>query len=391
MYNLTTLTACLAPLLWFRQSPPDSPDEPQLADELLASTDPEKPVGPVAVQDVHPLLTIANIRAVAPQVPAAGSGIAEQLSAFLVQARGAAVAKVLTAFVTRKKLSGTGKTILADVPLTGQSGEYRRKVIKQGRFVGLALRGVVGKDVLLSVSGLGTQFTELNPDFRLYLYHSSSNEPVATFDVPRANKVYFEWTPVAIALPPLSTGAGEYRLGYFEDDLVGQAVELQHDFSRRPGTGGCCSSDYLHYDKYAPLVEVRAFTATADQGTDVLPGEGKVSYVNDSNFGLNLRLSAVCDLSDYFCRFGSLFTEALQLQLAVDLLQLMAYSTRNNGTKGQVQALALVELNNRPDYQPGLLAKLEKALGALDVDLSGVSPKCLPCEKKGSGYKVGVV
>ncbi len=388
MYDLPTLTTCLAPLLGFRQSPEGSVDEPQLLPALLAAA------GTVAVQDVHPLLTLANIRAVVPQVPAAGADIAAQLSQWLDQTRTAAVAKVLTAFATRKKLTGTAKTILADVALTGQSGEYRRKVIKQGRFVGLALRGVVGRDVVLRISGLGTQFTERNPDFRLYLYHSSSAEPVATYDVPRANTVYFEWTPVAI---PLLGGpeAGEYRLGYFEDDLLGQAVDLQHDFSRRPGTGGCCSSDYVLFDQYAPLVQVRAFTAVAEAGTDVLPGDGRVNYLTDSNFGLNLRLSATCDLSDYFCRYKSVFTEALQLQLAVDLLRMMAFSTRNNGLEAVVKAHALLELNDKTtpgsDHaSPGVLSRLDAAIKALDVDLSGVSPKCLPCSK-GNGYRVGAI
>ncbi|MGI4871384.1 MAG: hypothetical protein ACRYFX_09415 [Janthinobacterium lividum] len=385
MYNLLTLTACLAPLLGFRQPPAASPDEPQLLPAVLA--DP----GAVAVQDVHPLLTLANIRASAPQLPAAGANIGEQLSTYLDQARRAAVGKVLAAFAARKKLADAGKTVLADVQLTSQSGEYRRKVIKQGRFVGLALRPTsTSADVVLRVSGLGTQFTELNPAFRLYLYHSSNpTEPVAYYDVARDKKVYFEWTPLAIALPAGPT-PGEYRLGYFEDDLIGQAVELQRDFSTRPGTGGCCSNDYLLFDKYAPYVQVRAFTATATAGTDVLPGDGKPTYVSDSNFGLNLQLAAECDLSDYFCRYKAVFVEALQLQLAVDLLSLMANTTRNNGVSAAVQALALVELNNKPDRQPGLLSKLETALGALDVDLSGVSKPCLPCSKP-SGYRVGSV
>ncbi|NML67608.1 hypothetical protein HHL22_20600 [Hymenobacter sp. RP-2-7] len=380
MYNLLTLTACLAPLLAFRQPPEASPDEPQLAAGLLIAD------GQVAVQDVHPLLTLANLRAVAPQVPGAGTDIGAQLSAYLDQARRAAVAKVLAAFTARKKLTGTGKTLLADGKLTGQHGEYRRKVIKQGRFVGLALRPAAGKDVLVSVTGLGTQFTDLNPNFRLYLYHSSSQQPVAQYEVPRANKVYFEWTPIAIALP-LGADVGEYRLGYFEDDLVGQAVDLQRDFSQRPGS--CCGSDYLLFDAYAPYVQVRGFTTPAEEGTDVLPGDGRVSYVSDSNFGLNLQVSVVCDLSEYFCRHKALFAEALQLQLAADLLSQMANTTRNNGLASGVQALALVELNNRPDYQPGLLSRLEKALGALDVDLSGISKPCLPC--KTNGYKVGAV
>lgn len=373
MYNLPLLTACLAPLLGFRQSPDGSADEPQLDASLLAAA------GGVAMQQVHPLLTLRSILQVAPEDA--------KPSAYLLDLRQAAVAKALAAFTARKKLAGAGKTVLADTPLTGQSGAYRRKVIKQGRFVGLALRIVAGRDILVRIAGLGTQFTDPNPNFRLYLYHSSDpTAPVATYDVAREKRVYFEWTPLAIELPLGPTG-GEYWLGYFEDDLVGQAVDLDQNFSERPCQG--CGNDYLNFDKWAPLVQVRAFTAPATAGTDELPVE-KVTYVTASNFGLNLQLSAVCDLTDYFCRQRGLFLETLQLQFAVDLLSTMAYSTRNNGVKSDVQALALLELNNRPDYQPGLLSKLEKALGALDVDLSGVSKPCLPCTTA-KGVTVGVV
>lgn len=385
MYTLTTVIACLAPLLGFRQAPAGTADTPQLLEQLLIAP------GVVAMQDVHPLLTLRNIFLSAPELPTdtPGDEPGAQFSAYLDQTRRASVGKVLAAFAARKKLSGAGKTVLAETKLTGQSGAYTRKVIKQGRFVGLALRGTAASDVLVSIAGLGTQFTERNPNFRLYLYHSSNpTEPVAHYDVARTDRVYFEWTPLAIALPAAPSGPGEYRLGYFEDDLVGQAVDLDHDFSTRPPT--CCSSDYVLFDQYAPYVQVRGFTAAAEAGTDVLPGDGKPTYVTSSNFGLNLQLSAVCDLSAYFCRYKAVFVECLQLQLAVDLLRLMANSTRNNGVKSEVQTLALVELNDRPNNQVGLLSQLATALAALDVDLSGVSSTCLPC-KKTPGYRVGAV
>jgi len=385
MYTLAPLLACLAPLLAFRQAPEEAPDAPQLAESLLISKD------QLAVQDVHPLLTLENIRLAAPQMPAAGADAGAQLSAFLEQARRAAVGKVLTSFAIRKKLTAGGPAVLADVKLTGQSGAYRNKIIRQGRFVGLALRPTsTAANIAVRVTGLGTQFTERNPHFRLYLYHSSQpTVPLAQYDVARLDTVYFEWTPLAIELPVGPT-PGEYRLGYFEDDLVGQAIDLDHDFSSRPGTGGCCGRDYLLFDQYAKYVQVRAFTIQAASGTDVLPGEGQPTYTSSSNFGLNLQLSAQCDLSAYFCTYKTAFVEALQLQLAVDLLSLMANTTRDNGVSQAVQVLAQVELNNKPDYQPGLLSKLEKALGALEVDFSGVGAPCMPCAKP-SGYKVGVV
>jgi hypothetical protein len=384
MYTLAPLLACLAPLLAFRQAAADAPDEPQLATSLLIKD------GQVAMQDVHPLLTLTNIRLAAPQVPADGADIGEKLSAFLEQSRQAAVGKVLTAFAIRKKLTPGGPAVLADVKLTARSGAYRNKIIRQGRFVGLALRPTSTSNIVVRITGLGTQFTARNPDFRLYLYHSSQpTTPLAQYDVPRLDTTYFEWTPLAIELPVGPT-PGEYRLGYFEDDLVGQAIDLDHDFSTRPGTGGCCGRDYLLFDEYAKYVQVRAFSALADTGTDVLPGEGKPTYFNNANFGLNLQLSAHCDLSAYFCRYQLAFAEALQLQLAVDLLSLMANSTRNNGIASSVQVLANMELNNKPDYQPGLLSKLEKALAAMEVDFSGVGAPCMPCKPK-NGVRVGAI
>lgn len=375
MYNLLALTACLAPLLGFRQPPAGTTDTPALSDKLLAAP------GTVAMQEVHPLLTLRNIFLAAPELPTdePGDEAGAQFSAYLDQLRTAAVGKVLAAFTARKKLVGAGKTVLQDAQLTGLSGEYASKVIKQGRFVGLALRLREGQhDVALRIGGVGTQFTETDPGFRLYLFHSSQPEAVATYPLPRNSRVYFEWT--ALAIPLSKYQGGEWCLGYFESDLTGQAVNLVHDFNTRPPT--CCSSDYVYYDKWAPYAQVRGF-AVPEAWAEPGQWSGVVNYVPDTNFGLNLKLSAECDLSDYFCRHQELFTTALQLQLAVDLLNTMAYSTRNNGVQSQVQQLALLELNNRPDYQQGLLSKLDKALSALDVDLSGLSRPCLPCQTNG--------
>lgn len=375
MYTLPKLLACLTPLLGFRQAPTGTADTPPLFEALLAEP------GTVAMQDVHPLLTLRHIFLAAPELPtdAVGDEPGAQFSAYLDQLRTAAVGKVLAEFTARKKLTGAGQTVLKDAQLTGQSGEFARKVIKQGRFVGFALRLLDGaRDVAIRISSIGTQFSEVDPNFRLFLFHSSQAEAVASYPLPRTSRVYFEWTPLAIPLSQYE--GGEWCLGYFEDDLAGQAVDLQHDFATRPGT--CCGSDYLHYDKWAPYVQVRGF-AVPEAWAEPGMWSGIVNYVPNTNFGLNFKFSAECDLSDYFCRHRELFTTALQLQLAADLLSTMAYTTRNNGVSAAVQQLALVELNNKPDYQPGLLSRLEKALGALDVDLSGISKPCLPCKTNG--------
>lgn len=64
MYTPATVITCLAPLLGFRQSPPDVADEPQLHPSLLAADT------AVALQEVHPLLTLRNVFLSAPELPA---------------------------------------------------------------------------------------------------------------------------------------------------------------------------------------------------------------------------------------------------------------------------------------------------------------------------------
>ncbi|MCC3156438.1 hypothetical protein LJ737_04270 [Hymenobacter sp. 15J16-1T3B] len=368
MYNARILAPLLLAGLGFRQADPANTDEPQLPPALLA------PEGAVALQDVHPLLTLRNIRQTAPEMSAAK--FLEHLQAALT----ASATKVLQAFSDRKKLTAAARTVLSETQLTGASGEYRHKIIKAGRFVGLALRPDTGSpDVGVSITAVGTQLTEPNPDFRLYLYHSSDTvDPVQVIELPRRDKVFWEWTAQRIELPTGYSG-GEFYLGYFEDDLLGQAIRLDQDFTRRPCQS--CGQHYLLYDKWAPLLAVRAFSAAQ------LPeGQGAwadvVSYYTDSNFGLNLRIQVACELTDFLGRHAGAFASAVQLQAAVDFLNGMAFTTRQNGTAYQVPAQALLELKNTATGTPGLLARLDAALQALDVDLSGLAAPCLPCEQK---------
>jgi len=366
MFNATTLAALLAVTIGFRQPPDEAPDELPLEADLVA------PTGTLPLQDVHPLLTLTNLVLSAPQVPASGQDRAAQLSQYLRQARVTAATKVLTAWAERRTLTGAGKTLLSDTQLTSQSASYRDKIIKEGRFVGLSLRATTPRDVRVTVSAVGTQFTEHNPNFVLYLYHESGggSNPVASYPLPRVSQVYTEWDPVTIALPK----KGTYYLGYYETDLLGQAMRLDRDFERR----GCgtCSSDYVLHDLWHPLVHVAGFSAIPDLdgGTvDLL----HVTTYTDFNFGLNLRLCAACDLTEFLAGQLGLFTSALRLQLAADLLNVMAYSTRNNGVASETKQMALLELNNRVSGQQGLLSKLDSALQALEVDLSGLAKPCL--------------
>lgn len=365
MFNTLTLAALLAATVGYRPVA-GSPDEPaSLPDALLA------PEGQLAVQDVHPLLTLRNIRQAAPQMPDAA------FHTFLATARVTAATKVLQSFRDTKQLTGSGKRLLQNLPLTEASGAFRDKIIRQGRFVGLALRVRPGlEDVTVRVTAVGTQFAEREPGFRLLVHHSSDLvEPVADLPMPRTDRVYFEWTNLTAPLELTGKPGGTWYIGYYEDQLNGQAIRLDQNLQQRPGQ--CCGNAYVQYDKWNPYVQVLPFSATGLFSEEI--AEDSIRYQNNTNWGLNLRLEAACDLTQRLTTQLPAFETAVRQQLAVNLLSLMAYSTRDNGLTDKTKALALMELNNRTDGQPGLLTQLARTLKALDVDISGVSPTCLPC------------
>ncbi|GAA3940447.1 hypothetical protein GCM10022406_25560 [Hymenobacter algoricola] len=371
MFNASTLAALLALSIGFRTTSDGAVDEPALLPAELLAAD-----GTLALQDVHPLLTLRNLRMGAPQMAEA------EFIKYLTKARETAAIKVLDALRQRKQLNGTGKRLLQSLPLTKRSGAYVDKIIREDRFVGLALRPRAGQtNMAIRITDVGTQFTQVEPGFKLVLLHSSDMAtPVKEYPFLRADRVYFEWTPLEIDLSAKLNGT--WYLGYHESDMSGQAIRLDQNLQQRPGQ--CCGSDYLQYDAWSPYVQVLPFSQ-ASPGADI-------TYQTNTNWGLNLQLEASCDLTQHLTSQINSFAPALRLQLAVDMLTMMANSTRNNGLEAQTKAMALMELNNRPNTsQKGFHLQLADAVQALDVDLSGVSSTCLPCVPKSGAVKYGRV
>ncbi|QNH60744.1 hypothetical protein [Hymenobacter sediminicola] len=372
MFNTLTLAALLATTIGYRPAYAGAPDEPaNLPDALKAAE------GTLAVQDVHPLLTLRNIRMSAPQMAEA------DFIKYLATVRITAATKVLEDFTQRKQLAGSGKRLLKSLPLTQASGAYRDKIIRQGRFVGLALRPRADKpDVAIRITAVGTQFTEPEAGFKLYLFHSSDlSEPVQVVELPRLDRVYFEWSDLLLDLS--GKPGGTWYLGYYESDMSGQAIRLDQNLQQRPGQ--CCGNAYVQYDQWSPYVQVLPFAYLAAPTDPLYPT--LFSYQSDTNWGLNLRLETSCDLTGLLSAQLPAFGAALRLQVAVDLLTMMANSTRDNGIEANVKGMALMELNNRQGGQAGFLTQLSQAQAALDVDLTGLSSKCLGCAPKAGAVK----
>lgn len=431
MYREKDLQNCLMGLIGFRQN--NNPDYPSLDPSLLVSS------SGLYVQDEHPLLCIENIDQSLKNYdklnyPAYAIGTTYKKGAQVRYTNGeayesledgnvgndptevdsthwiilnllsekldfvlrSAANKILADTFTRKKIDGATKSIFESVQIFDGSGAIVDKEIKSSRFVGMALKLIDERDITAIIRRLGTQFSEANPDLDIYVFHSSQSVPVKVFNVALSRPNAFEWSALKnddgsdFLMRYLSDDYGPggiFYIGYYEDDLVGQAINRQYDFGRVP-TCGSCSRNLSYYQQWSKYFQILPFSVPPEFLVGLLPGDPGGAQLWDinvnqfaftKNFGLNLDLSVRCDVTDLLCREASIFSNAMLKQVTVDILNLLAYSTRNNVITQEVQTKAMYELNNKPDFTPGAVKRLESALKALDFDMSDLNSVCLPC------------
>lgn len=305
---------------------------------------------------------------------------------------GAAINLFNTLF-TQKKLYEAAKTLLTDISLYDGSGNLRNTVTKSGRFVGFQITPTA-PDTVITISSMGLQMNTANPALTIYLYHSSQNEPITSFDLNYSKTISFQWLALADALKLYYNNdeigdAGTYYLGYYEDDLTGNAIWRDTKFTGS-GCDSCDNTNSYLYKKWTKFVKVQPFYVdAADFGEDQnIFDTNKIIYLNNQNWGMNFRIQVQCDVSELICRNKFVFTDAYKLQVVKDLLNDMAYSMRDNQLKQKTQQLAMLALKgDKQDYSKGIEHDLSDAIKAVSFDLSDMNTLCIPCAN-GIGVEV---
>lgn len=420
MYRDNDLQTCLFGLVGFRQN--GNPKYPQIAPSLLVSA------SQLYFQDEHPLLTVENldqaltnydaynypvwligtVYAIGQKVRAANNKVYEAIQAgagnepsatplFWVEVPlfsqkleavvRSGINKIAASVFQNKKLRESTKTLIENVQLFDGNGSLTDKEIKLGRFVGFKIMLEDHRDLITVIRRLGTQFSQANPAFKLYIFHTSQEDPITIINLALTKINSFEWSKLDYTLKYLSDSyapGGSFRIGYYEDRLVGQAVNRGYDFAVSPMPCNC-NNWYGLYTKWSKYIRVEPFEVVPEilpildgSGAKFWSPQSEVSQYQKS-YGLNLDLSVRCDCTEFLCREKDLFTHALLKQVAVDLLQEIANSVRNNPVAKEIRDLATFALLNKPDGNAGKIKEKDKAIEALDFDTSDLNEACLPC------------
>lgn len=384
-------------------------------------------------QQIHPLLTLDNLRSIAPDfqnynwqvydanktyksgevvrvddslykalqnVPAE-TDISDTdywiktnpFSEWLEDKTRASIVKLVNKFISMKLADKASKSLIENKILFDGTGRLTNKIENRNKLVGFEIDTVRSKGVTVKIDKIGLQMTEPG-SYTLYIFHSSNPEPIytLTFEKTKANSLEWFKPKDNILLPYESANTdagGSWYLVYKQSELPenAQAIYKDRDWSTGP-CKACSRSEFLAYQAWSRYIEVHPFYISEDEEFD----PEMMNFTYDKNYGINLEVSVYCDLTDFIINQRAIFQDVLSKQVAIDFLREFAYNPNVRTNRHSINASKLdilTELDGDASNmrQSGLSYELDIALKALCISTQGLDRVCLPCVNNGIKYR----
>lgn len=426
MYRPEIITQNLLHLLGWRQN--YNTAEFAIADTLTQSESGQY------FQDIHPLITLDNVKAIAPdfksivltgwsettqyrkgdrrsnnnidyrakvdnigKVPETSPNEWELFDPFnewLENKTKASILNAVQTFFSDKMIETTAKSILENKILFDGSGRLTDLIQNSNHLVGFEITPIRSKGITLKIERIGTQFKGTG-EMKLYLFHTSSSEPVKEIVITRTKDGAMEWsTQNDLILPYVSDSndaGGSWFLCYDQRELgTMQAIFKSRDWSKTP-CDTCNREEYQSWSIWSKYLEVHPFRTTVENPGDMLEIDRNV-YTYDSNYGLNLQITMECDLTDTVTEQRKAFQNVIGLQVASDLIREMAYNPNYRINRAQqnftrMELLYELDGDSQSPKKSGINYKLNRAMQALKMDTTGINRICMPCKSEGLRYR----
>lgn len=403
-----------------------------LSDIMLSSNLTQTESG-MYFQQIHPLLTLDNLRSIAPDfqnfnwqvhdankayksgevvriddslykaiqdVPAETDILDSEywtetnpFSEWLEEKTKASIVKLVNKFINMKLADKATKSLIENKILFDGTGRLTNKIENRNRLVGFEIDTVRSKGVTVKIDKIGLQMTEPG-SYTLYIFHSSNPEPIYTLTFEKTKVNSLEWfkpkDDILLPYESANTDAGgSWYLVYKQSELPenAQAIYKDRDWSTGP-CKACSRSEFLAYQAWSRYIEVHPFYISEDEEFN----PETMNFTYDKNYGINLEVSAYCDLTDFIIKQRAMFQDVLSKQVAIDFLREFAYNPNVRTNRHSINASKLdilTELDGDANSmrQSGLSYELDIALKALSISTQGLDRVCLPCVNNGIKYR----
>lgn len=389
-------------------------------------------------QEVHPLLTLENVKSIAPDfknidydgwlittqyrvgdrvtlnelhyraktdniglTPETNPTQWERFDAFsewLETKTNASVLKAIRSFWDSKMADNQMRNILESKTLFNGTARIKNLVPEGSNFVGFELVPIRANGVTTKIEKIGLQFTGTQ-DVTLYLYHSSRTQPIKTQTFTRTRDGGMQWFDVTDFLLPYSSSevdsGGSWYLVYDQTAVsTGRAISKDKDWSKKP-CGTCDRDEVSSYRIWSKYLEVHPFKIASDQvvGGAIWDVANNL-YTYETNYGINLQVTIECDVTDIIIQQKKTFQNIIGLQVAIDMLREFAYNPsykigRKQQNPGMDKMSILYELDgdSQSYKKSGLGYQFSEAMKAVSIDIKNMSRVCTPCRNGGVRFK----
>ena len=305
------------------------------------------------------------------------------------------IKKVITKFVNEKIVGMESKNLVDRRTLFDGAGSREARTENRGRLVGFEITPFRSNGITTTLNRVGLQFIGNTGTVKLYLFHSSQPEPIATKEVTiSSDKGIFTWVDLGWVLPYLSddiNAGGSWYVVYNQAALPDymESINYGRDWSREP-CNTCNKGDLQLYRLMQKYLTLSPFYVVAPDWDENLWDIEDNIYTPNNNYGLNFMFTMACDITDTLIAERFQFASAIQLQVATDALREIALNPEVAVNRVQSNAERdniMFEAYGNGQGIKGLSGELEKAYKALSVDLKGLDPICMGCHNKGIHYR----
>lgn len=396
-------------------------------------------------QGAHPLVTLANVRAIMPDdylfkypdwkntdAYAVGAKVKQQSKVWIAKAANAGsepadnnpdwaeynmvsdfvrqltingINTAVQTFIQEKQLQQETRNLLERRTFFDGAARLAATIDPTGKIVGFEIVPVRSMGVTTKIERIGLQMVGGTGTVKLYLFHSSQVAPMQTLELNFTNtNGGFQWftpsEPIYLPYIPGTDGdgndsGGAWFLCYNQNELpLGmQALNVSKDWSVEP-CQTCLGGSIESWRQMTKFLQVSPFCINTPADFTEYPEMfdiGQLGYTNTMNYGMNVEISVGCDLTDFIISQRQIFATVIQKQVAANVLRTIAMNPDVRVNRNQVNVTRdelLYEIDGAPQGRAtGLGYELKQAYKALSIDTRGLDRICLQCNNHGVKYR----
>lgn len=317
-----------------------------------------------------------------------------ELEDYLMSITERGIKKAIIKVVNEKIVNFESKNLVDRRALFDGAGRKEARTINRGNLVGFEITPFRTQGITTTLNKVGIQMFGNTGDVKLYLFHSSQPEPIATktITITKSNGS-FMWADLDWVLPYVNNeinAGGSWYVVYNQAALPDymESINFGRDWSREP-CGTCNKGDLQLYRLMQRYVTLSPFYAVVGDWDETLWDIADNIYTPADNYGLNFMFSMACDVTEALIAERFQFANLIQLQVASEALREIATNpevavnrTQSNVDRNNI----LFEVYGDGQAVKGLEGELTRAYKAIAVDLKGLDPLCMTCRNGGIRY-----